>query len=584
MAETYLNLLNSAAQVSANVYEQIDRSMSQRIAIESQAGRFEVEAMGKAAQFAEQQRMNNEQIINMRADNYMQAQRFEAEKMLIPIKMQTANLQLEAQRLNLQRAKEIEGKNHFNSLTSIYDDQIGYALLETESTDMAQEYLGYKAKVSDYISKGGKFDSGAFEKGLIEIRSKYKDAKPSDPASIEYDPQKQYLFEQVSPKLGASYATRHPAVQGSRNSIAVSYYSAENANEAAEFSKYNRLYSEEDIGKISVGRDAVMRNKRTIDNESRKANEMRNQIAAAQAQGYEEKSIAGMKSVLEQYENNINNAVMENQTLITNASKGIFGIPEKVTAVAPQPEGGASGAKTDISRFNNPDTTMGIESPKRPELDTTGQQTKAGVDATFLAIAGSKKSDDGKSYIPLTDIQDTELSQVDLSWWNKSGMGDEPTIEAKKQIKDRVKLGVDMKLGDKGNINDLVTRDKVESLLKTIDKDVAIPVSGWLNEELQKAKTNISVLDESGLLVPRIDGSLYNKGGEYEGGTTIWFGKKKEDIIGKIRSGGLVTSADEIFSAVNKIPKGAKRDEAMREIYEALTTASISNAVTNKDK
>jgi len=565
MAETYLNLLNSAAAVSANVYDQIDKSMTQRLNVEAQAGKFEVDAMAKAAQFAETQRMNDEQIINMRAGNYLQAQKLEADKLLMPIKLETANLQLEATRLSLQRQKEQEGKNHLNSLTSIYDDQMGYALLETESTAMAQEYLGYKAKVSDHIAKGGKFDSAAFEQGLNTIRSKYVGVKPVEGADMEYSPEKNFLFEQVSPKLGAAYATRHPAMTGSRNSTAVSYYSAESPEQISKLDeKYRRLYTDEEYGKIRIGNDTVQRNEYEIKKESDKARQLRSQIEIARAKNEPEADLVGMVTLLKTTEQEILDRSEENRTLKMNASKGIFGIPEKVQAIA-TPTGPPATKPNDPSKG-----VLGVYATPSAIMDPLGAEKFQGMSDVINAVRGTSIDPETGKQIP-TPIQQTEFSNVDMSWYHQHGTGEMPTLASRDIIRENVEVGLNKKIGQ-GKPSQFITEAKVNNLIKLINKDVDIPIDPYLagsvalNGKYAAGARELSLPDT-----------------EYD---YKHFGTDQGEPVESLSfgPGSTIKNADDIYKIISNIKDPTEKEETLRGLYAALSAAALATKVMDKSK
>lgn len=562
MAETYLNLLNNAAQVSAQVYQQIDQSMTKRLEIESQAGQFQVNAMAKAASFAEQQRMNDEQIINMRTNNYLQAQRLEAEKQLIPVKLQAANLQLESQRLALQRQKEAEGKSHFNDLTSIYDDQMGYKLLETESTDMAQEYLGFKARVADYVSKGGKFDSAQFEAGLAAINSKYSGTKGDVGSNAEYSAEKNYLFDQISPKLGAAYATRHPAVQGSRNSLAVSYYSAESAKEAAEFAKYSKLYTQEEIGLMSVGRTTYLRNVREIDTSNKQADYLRNQIAITQAKDGPDADVSGMAGSLKVYEDKVKRAINENEALIINASQGKFG------SVRNSEENKVDNKPVATKPFTDDTAIAGVVRAKNPDIEPVKQAVHEGLQNSLVAVGGASKDKDG-NITPVKSYYDTELSQIDMEYWQKQNTGEVPDLKARSYIKEKAEEGIERMIPKGKSVNVVATKEKITNLLATIKGDISIPVSDTFSGSVTK---DGNVITGREYLSNEPDDS-----GSVPSSPTVTFGPKNTGIF---RNKSAIRSADELFAMVNKAPAGPIRENALKELYGALISASQSSGVT----
>jgi len=561
MAETYLNLLNSAAAVSAQVYEQIDHSMSQRLNVEAQAGRFQVDAMAKAAQFAETQRMNDEQIINMRANNYMQAQRLEVEKQLMPIKLQTANLQLESQKLSLQRQQEQEGKQHFDSLTSIYDDQIGYALLQTESPEMAQEYLGYKARVSDYVSKGGKFDSPKFEEGLKAIRSKYATVQPTSVNQVEYNPQTSYLLEQISPKLAAEYGKRHPLVQGSRNSMANNFYNADDKglNSIMSSGAIDKLYDQSEIGQLWIGRNTVQQNYANIERWQKDLDRSLYGRAQAQANNADPEALTQYDKNISDYSNQIRSAMDQNMKIFKDSSMGKYGIH---TDVVP-PVGAASPEQktTDISGYKAPDETLGYKSAVNPDINRRQQQQKAGIDKTVLAVTRTAKDAKGND-IQAVHVNDTELANLDFGWFEQNATGKAPTVAAREDMATRIYDRIDEMKGKGKSIGEIVTKDKMDKLFQTIDTNVQIPISPSLDYYLNNADVNITKsASEAGLF----------QANDY--------GDKKFAVFGK----GHIENSEDILAAVNKIKSPVAREAAIQELYSALNAASLTSGMTTKE-
>ena len=572
MAETYLNLLNSAAAVSAKVYEQIDNSMTQRMNIEAQAGKFQVDAMAKAGQFAEQQRVNDEQIMNMRAGNYLQAQRLEVDKMLMPIKLETENLRLESQRLAFQRAKEQEGKTHFNSLTSVYDDQIGYALLETESPEMAQEYLGYKARVSDFVAKGGKFDSISFEKSLADIRSKYAKVRPSSIEQIEYNPQTSYLLGQVSPKLQSEYDKRHPLVKGSRNSVANQFYNVDEKglNSLTSSGALDKLYNPEEVGLLWSGRQAVQGNYANIERWNKDLSRERNDKADAQAKMATPGELVQYDKNIAQYTEQIRAAMDQNMKIFKDSSLGKYGIqaPEVPPVGPPKP-----GQDTkDISGYPTEKTKLKFTTPKYKDMNPDQEQVGSGIDQIHLALSSVSQDDKG-NIIRQTPIEETEVSELDLSW----AQGDVPTADTKENIKRMVEYKVGKMVGDSPqDIGMVATKEKINKLLALIDNDVEIPISKSTVGVIAQANNGQS----RGIRVQGYNKYRPSKDSEDDISMTIAFGPKDEGLF-DVRDS--FQNADQIFSAVGKIRNPTQRAIALREIYESLITASVTNRVTRKE-
>lgn len=581
MSETYLTLLQNAATHSARIYEQIDNSMTQQLKIQSQQGEFEVNAAFKAAGFAEEQRQNDIQAQNIKEQNYYRGQEFLMEKQLYPLKVQSAQLALQAQKFNYVKSREVHNKQVFDSISGPFDDAQGFDLLRTENVDHAREYNNYKGKVQAYVASGGEFDAEKYKEGINQINSKYKDADSSKPPS--YSEEYQYFLEKISPKIAQTYAKKKdPKVLASKHTIMMSLYDA-GPSELKELGQYRGMFDNEEWAQGMIGRSFSQNNEKNISRWGSELDKSRNQYSIGIANGIDEERLSFIKNNIEFYEENITKAQNQNEALYKNTALGKYGSKEAVKIDTASPGNTEQGdERFSIKNYGEPVKKSGL-GPGSDD-DSTGQQMRSGIDATHKALASTRKINvDGKEVEARDPVENTELALVDLRWYNDNATGNEPDIESKQLIKDRVEERV-----EKMDVKERFSRERVGKLLNTIKKDIDIPISERLRKLIEESNTNsIGINRTPNFIYKKNNGNIRDS--EESMDSFITFGPKKTGIASFVDQGRSVQTEDQLFDLISSMPNKTTQDKAkkimaMQELHSVLITASVSSALTDKSK
>lgn len=564
--DTPIAMLNIAQQQSQDAFGRIDHAMSQAMQSNLQAGEFAAEMTAKAAQFAEQKRMNDVQAENIRTDNFLKFKEYELNKQLAPLRLQTAQLQLQATKYRFQKDMEGEHNKQFDDITSIYDDQVGFDILHTGSTDMAKDYYAFKGDWKARVANGQQFDPTAYQKGINGIRGKYQ-GQVADPKA-PYSPETQFMMTNISPRLGQTYEKNHPVVQQNRNALGSSYYDMTDSQVGEFANKFGSLYSPEEYGGLGSGRTVYQTNKLRFKEYLDEADKLDSKLALVDVND-NPVQYAQIKQQASEYRNQAKKAFDTNVKLQTDAANGKFGVhPEDVI-----PPIQAQPTVVKPSEHTVPDVTMGIKS-KTNEADVAGKKLKFGIDKTFTALGGTEKNPE----IP-------ELKGAnDFSWFDLKGSGDKPDDASLNSIKNTIESNIES-LGD---IGERFNHEKAAKLFSAIDKDVEVPLSSFAMDVFQKAGLNA----KGGALATRSQTTsdisstaidyLYNRNRDEN---HITFGKldDKKHFMDKFNNnaiGGTINNANELFGMISKIKNPSEREAVQKEIYAALITASLSSAVT----
>ncbi len=543
MAGETIQLINSAAQVSSDAFNRIDRAMSQQIETTQRAGEFAVQMTAKTADAIEQARMHDATIEKMQIDSKLRGEEVAIERSLMPLKAQSYMLQMQAEKARIEKYTRENDLQNANAIFSTYNDLAGREILATGNPQHAQDYLRYRAQWQSHLLNGGKFDAGKFEQGLNTINSKYAGQKM--PEGSDWNAETQNLYNAISPQLGKAYEMRNPVVKKNIGALAMTSLTMSN-NDFTDFgTKIGGQVFGDQFGTLAIGRMQYQDNEKTIE-KLRSRNQQLMNVQYSDQVSEEEKAAA--RKELEANNNTITTAERTNNLIRANYAQNKYGTPEAYSGPTQEKPENKQG-KQDL--YSNPEPKPRLGYKAENEMDLKGAKVLNRL-ADIASIAVDSKK--GKDEKPISD-ESTEFQLLDLNWWAGNHRDEEPNDKTKIDIRDRIQKGVDAV----GSVGEVVTENKIRKLFEKLDKSkiTEVPLSDFTAEQLGMDKPT--------------QGFISAPGGNYKTEPqkqVIYFGAKSQ-----------FSSAEDIAKHVDKVKDKGMRQEVLKELYAALATATISQAL-----
>lgn len=564
MAETYLALLDNARMQSKDAFDRIDDAMMKNIQLRNQASQFAVESTMKAAEFEQNQRMDQARVQDMQINNQLQADKFafdkdmtlkqfEIEKDIAPLRKQSAVLALESQKQRYKLDLDNLANKEFNDITSVYDESIGYDLARTMNTDMARDYLGVKSKWKAKVANGEVFDNASYEKEVGELRFKYKDAPISD--SKEYSDEHQLLMGNISPALGTAYGRRHPHTQATRAALGSTFYDLPDNQVGKYVQDYSGMFAQEEIGALWAGRQTYQRNSQIIKENYEQADRLANELTSINQKQYPEQWRQKTERMTMLY-SEAKKAQDQNTKFHMDASLEKFGIqPAEIPRTSAELEKEIPTTfNEDLAKEGKP--TLGFNS-YGPD-DEQGRGIKRRLDDVVNIFTEGSEGGIGR----------TIIKGINVSWFNDTRV-DEIDDATKVRIKTQVVDNID-KLSDEDDLymSKAFTRKNINALLGKVKGDTNIPISDdvkkILFESFSVRPEGLTGTDSAGLKFSELQN------------------QSDKGFLQKLMGGNTFDNPEEIFDLVGKIKSIPLREEVKKEILGALTTAAFSSALKTK--
>ncbi len=542
MAGETIALINSAAQVSSDAFNRIDRAMTQQLESNLRGGQFAVEMTAKAAQAAEEARMNDLKASSIKQENYIRGEQFAMEKAFLPLKIASMNLAMRAQEMNMLKQKHDLDKQNADQIFSTYDDRVGMQLLETENTDHAKEYLAWKAKWQTHVMQGGKFDPVAYQKGLDDM-SKHFSQIPKT-SNGEWSPENQFLFDNVSPRLGKAYEMKNPIIKKNKNGLAVGTLTMADNAFGSFWPQFGNMFGEEESGLIGMGRSVYQQNDALIEKKRSENGKLQSYLSVA---GLEESDKKATLAQIAQNSAEMERAQKQNSLIMSNYSQGKYGVPADE---ADKSKGDQTPTINPTGYSKKPGAVLGFENDESPNVKVKSDKLNE-----IARIFGATEEERGKS----------EVGNIDLKW-----ASDELTNRVDYDTLTSLRTRIESQIDSLHNIDDRFNRVNVDKLLKSTNKKQDIPISSFAAEEIIKTESSIPFTKN---YVAGGPGGLF--GGNYAKDTPhLTFGGSKNDYF----KPGL-NSYDDVTKMLSKIKDKTVREEVKKEVFASIITAAISNAV-----
>jgi hypothetical protein len=539
MAENYMQLLSEGAKVTSDVFGRVDQAMTNNLKVRADAQQFAVGMTAKAAEFAEETRMNDANIQNMQADNYLRGQEFLLKQQLAPLQVEESILRLEAMKEQSVARAEANKFSMFNTITKAFEPAINNRILTTLNPEMAAEYAEYRGKYMAHVAQGGGFSGEDYQKGINKIMSKYQDVKPTDEP---WNPRSRYLLSQINPELAAAYDLQNPVLKEHKTGLASSYLGMTPAQAGDFMGKYKTLYSNEEWGAIAPARDRYQANQNELEYIQKQATYLETKLATE-----DDEKKADIRSQIDALNNKGAELLRVNMALSQNHALGKYGM-------------------TSEPIVDDASATPGFEEPKY--IDTNAwlkdQELVAGIpkseDDRFIKDMRQKITDVSSIVLKgtsATDLEETELAGISLEWFARKGDGKTPDLMTRSKIKNNIEVNIERL----GNLGEIFTEERIFDLLKKVPTPVEIPISNVLAEQLH-AETK----DIFGEIAP-----VATVGGTEK----TW----RDAIPGGKNAKSLLNTKDKVFEVIKTLPR-LEREAAEREIYAVILTAGLLNVAT----
>lgn len=546
-------LLESGRIATMGYLGMIDASLTRSLQFQKSVSDSEVNTVFKVAGFMEDRRMNDAKITQINNENEIRRREFDIREMMAPMQLETQRLQLETQRVGLLRQKQQTDLGLFNEITKPYDTSMASRFASVQSPEYMRGYLDMKGKYLSNISQGNPFDSTAFEKDLNDLNDQYADLKPStDPQT--WNPEVSHMLGIIDPNTQRIYEQRNPTYSKNANALAVSYVTSPDNQVASIAEKYGGLFSDEKLAQVSINRDVYQTNKSRMDSISNQISRLSSALPLA-------KNDEARAQINDQYNTLLNQFTeLENQNtvIIRNLTQGNYSsISEPVTAT-PAVE-------------NRPDPKQWTER-KEPVI---GVANTEGLTSTFKQnvseVASIFEDKEFAKLNPGNPLANTELRNVDLSWFENNLKSGEADSASTNRIKVRIEDGIES-TGVEG-----FGKTRADKLFSTIKQPSDVAVSSWLGKTIYQNMPHADSLMIFG--TTEILASKSNSNTD-KAPYTINFGNTSDFASGDGNFG--ISSYEAIEEILRSIPNKAARAEAKKELYAALTTAAIKSAISKR--
>lgn len=265
MAEVALQLLNSSQRQGQAWAQSVQQTLGEATRLNQQQQQFDKQLAVRASEFtaemsyreaelAERQRTNNMQAERWMFMDELAAKKFGAEMALEPIRLETAKIGLEAQKISKERALQQNRDDIFNSITKPFDTQAAALLSGSRSEEFGNGYLTLKSKYQSEVAMGLPFDEAGFRKEYEELSGQYTDVVPNK----EYNPALATMLDSMGATNEANrMRAENPVFSGSITGLKAGALTGGRQAFEATLGKYGSfLGNDEEVAAFSMNADA----------------------------------------------------------------------------------------------------------------------------------------------------------------------------------------------------------------------------------------------------------------------------------------------------------------------------------------
>jgi hypothetical protein len=256
-----IQLLQLANQQTANLYNVIDRNLTQKANLQLQISNNEANLAMKGFEFGEQVRMNDARLEQAAAANAIQAQRFELEKQKLNRDMQLFPIQVETEKFKLEnertRAAFLERKAQnelFSDAIAPIQSKFAAAFASIQDPDMAREYTEIISRAKAGIASGNNINLEELDRNVSSLIDSKKD---SPFKSDQYNPEVAQYLQVFAPNEAKRYETRNPTIQKNRSLLGGSMLTASDSAFAQIAEQEGHIFTPEETKVIVTGRTVV---------------------------------------------------------------------------------------------------------------------------------------------------------------------------------------------------------------------------------------------------------------------------------------------------------------------------------------
>jgi len=364
MAESYLTMLNLAANVTQQAFASMDQSMTQTLAARQNIQNGIVDSAEKAIQFAQRERENNARIAELNIRNEMEARKLSMAEELFPLRKQQAILEMEEAK-NRMKIESFKATNAaFEALTDPYIESIGYDIISKQNVPYAQEIAEFQDKAKAWMASGQPFEANKYAAKLNEIKSKYADVQPE--AYKGYDPAVAAVLGHVSPKLQKEYAKQNPVEQSRAWGLAANVLSADDENYTKTANILNTVFNPEQMAQLHMLKQAIDNNNDAIKSDIKVLDNKRMALNDRVSSESNPKDYARMVAEVKELEREISKKQKQNKDIFMNVMARKLELPNDVSVSA---TGGKVQGMPDLSRKDLGKRDFGL--PNNEETEPT---------------------------------------------------------------------------------------------------------------------------------------------------------------------------------------------------------------------
>lgn len=267
----WLDMLSASNAQTAQFFNFAMDRYDKMVERENQERAFELALAEKGVAMAEAQRVNDFKIEAYKAQNAVNQQRFQHEAMLLPLKMQTAKMELNAASANQAVALWEQTGKMFGEATSPYNLQIAGEAIRTANPKMIYDYNQIKAKHLNDVRAGRSFDPNAFNADVQKILSENSQLPPVDIEAGKWNGELSALLGTLDKGTQAEYNRRNPADKRTRAGILSSLLTSDMDNFARSIAEIpSGYFTDDEVGNIAITRSSLDGFKKAIDREHEK--------------------------------------------------------------------------------------------------------------------------------------------------------------------------------------------------------------------------------------------------------------------------------------------------------------------------
>jgi hypothetical protein len=386
MSDTALKILENSQRHSAQVMGLISQQMQVGAQLNLQKEQWQANLAFKQAEFAQNSRYNEAKLKEAEFRNEILAKKWEAEKEIMPIRIEEAKINLEARKVDMERAAINGQAQNFAAITQPFDAIVAGKFAENQSPEYFYEYNDIKFGFESAIRKGAPWSDEVFKQKVDELNEKYAGVKPDTKAG--YNGEVASIFSRLGDtNARARYeANANPKLMQSVTGIKAGLLSADDETYAKQLEKSSMFLSPEELVLFDIGRDEI----KSYDNEINDIIKSNNALRTELAGDSENPVLLSMK---EDNDKALSELYEKKKKRKAELLTGISYKPEEVESDEVNP---AATNVEDINKELNSNGKKPVDPFDAAYANDTSVEAVVGKIASSLFVAVNKTGKDGK--------------------------------------------------------------------------------------------------------------------------------------------------------------------------------------------